>query len=317
MSLCLQIDAVYESLSLYCESLVLWFLWFLNVVLLFCSIQTLKRMAENAQRAPRGRQLFAFLYFKSRVKALQTKDEPLCHAAFVTKFYLWKSREWEGGPVPYSNLGFSILWCTSSQASILSEMPRPAIACFGIGIHPLMSPLGMRKSVSVDKTGRKCYLICTANSTLIHSNFPSCQMHHMWYELWTSKTADKELSIIICIKCSRFGPSNPTLPHSISSCWRSAIIFRVKDSIISRPRSSGCCWHHLYCLAPRCYVFYSAATQHSKEKQAFIFFWREAQDTHFYSTFVKRTKQRFSYSVFRAPPQLLVRRNLPFKSSGH
>ena len=128
---------------------------------------------------------------------------------------------------------------------------------------------------------------------------------------------DKELSIIICIKCSRFGPSNPTLPHSISSCWRSAIIFRVKDSIISRPRSSGCCWHHLYCLAPRCYVFYSAATQHSKEKQAFIFFWREAQDTHFYSTFVKRTKQRFSYSVFRAPPQLLVRRNLPFKSSGH
>ena len=63
---------------------------------------------------------------------------------------------------------------------------------------------------------------------------------------------DKELSIIICIKCSRFGPSNPTLPHSISSCWRSAIIFRVKDSIISRPRSSGCCWHHLYCLALRC-----------------------------------------------------------------
>ena len=52
---------------------------------------------ENAQRAPRGRQLFAFLYFKSRVKALQTKDEPLCHA-FVTKFYLWKSREWEGRP---------------------------------------------------------------------------------------------------------------------------------------------------------------------------------------------------------------------------
>ena len=51
--------------------------------------QTLRdwRKEENAQRAPRGRQLFAFLYFKSRVKALQTKDEPLCHA-FVTKFYL-------------------------------------------------------------------------------------------------------------------------------------------------------------------------------------------------------------------------------------